>query len=292
MKGRFIAILFCLTLAGCAFRSFTSASGSYPHLRMGNPSGATASTSNKNNYLMQKPYFALSYNNRKGTPNWVSWRLTGGDVGRARRVQFYPDDSLPSGFQRVVPSDYTDSGFDRGHMCPHGDRSAGSVMSKATFVMTNIIPQSPNVNRQAWEQLESYCRDLANAGKVLYIISSPAGVGGVGSDGALKQIARDSNVTVPAKCWKVIMVLNGGFGDDLRKVNRRTRLIGVIMPNDMTVGDDWARYRVSVAAVEKLTGYTFFSRVPSSTIGPLKKKVDSVTIPPPVPYSERRGGRG
>jgi len=31
-------------------------------------------------------YFALRYNNDKGTPNWVSWRATKEDLGDARRV--------------------------------------------------------------------------------------------------------------------------------------------------------------------------------------------------------------
>ena len=39
--------------------------------------------------------------------------------------------------------DYTGSGFDRGHMCPHSDRAANEEMSFATFVMSNIIPQAP-----------------------------------------------------------------------------------------------------------------------------------------------------
>src|SRR5258707_53869 len=44
-----------------------------PHLLLGNPSGATPDPANENNYLMPKPYYALSYNNSAGTPNWVSW---------------------------------------------------------------------------------------------------------------------------------------------------------------------------------------------------------------------------
>src|SRR5947209_6364844 len=45
------------------------------HLALGNPSGATDDPAHRDNYLMRKPYFALSYNNSKGTANWVSWRL-------------------------------------------------------------------------------------------------------------------------------------------------------------------------------------------------------------------------
>ena len=42
------------------------------HLTLGNPSDATTEVTDKNNFLMIKSQFALSYNNRKGEPNWVS----------------------------------------------------------------------------------------------------------------------------------------------------------------------------------------------------------------------------
>jgi len=85
-----------------------------PDMLMGNPSKATTDMANSDNYLMVKPYFALAYNNSKGTPNWVSWRLTNADIGSAPRVPFYPDQELPRGFRMVTPADYTGSGFDRG----------------------------------------------------------------------------------------------------------------------------------------------------------------------------------
>jgi endonuclease G len=254
-----------------------------PDMLMGNPSKATTDTANADNYLMVKPFFALAYNNSKGTPNWVSWRLTDADIGTAARVPFYPDETLPRGFHMVKPADYTGSGFDRGHMCDHSDRSANEEASHATFVMSNMIPQSPYVNEKAWAQLEAYCRQLVKHGhKHLYIVAGPTGQGGEGKKGPKIQIGRATRVAVPAQCWKVIMVLDGGPGDDLQKVDSKTRLIAVIMPNDMTVGEDWASYRVSVRAVEQLTGYAFFDRVPEAIIEPLKAEVDAERIPRPV----------
>ncbi len=46
------------------------------HLAMGNPTNATTDVLVPDNYLMQKPGIALSYNRDKGTPNWVSWHLS------------------------------------------------------------------------------------------------------------------------------------------------------------------------------------------------------------------------
>ena len=250
------------------------------HLLMGNPSQATADPRDRDNFLIKKPYFALSYHNSKGTPNWVSWRLTRDDLGDARRVPFYPDEQLPRGFKRVLPRDYTGSGFDRSHMCPHSDRGGTSEASAATFAMTNIVPQSGPLNQKAWNSLEIYCRGLVEKeGKRLYIVCGPQGTGGVGTKGPADTIAR-GKVNVPAKCWKIILVLpEDGGENDMAKVTKRTRVIAVVMPNDQEVGFGWAHFRTSVKKVEELTGYTFFDKVPADIAGALKEKVDEVHIP-------------
>src|SRR4051794_9374214 len=185
------------------------AADDYPHLALGNPSGATADEANADNFLMRKPYYALAFNDTKGTPNWVSWKLQTSDLGPAPRVEFYPDADLPARFKHVTPHDYSGSGFDRGHMCPRSDRTNTNEASNATFAMTNILPQSPACNQKAWADLEEYCRELVGKkGQVLYIVSGPAGQGGEGTNGGAETIAR-GKVTVPAKCWKVVLCTEG-----------------------------------------------------------------------------------
>jgi endonuclease G len=252
------------------------------HLAMGNPSGATADPANADNYLMRKEYFALSYNNAEGTPNWVSWSLKEGDLGSAPRADFYPDPDLPATFKHVKPGDYSGSGFDRGHMCPHSDRASTEDASRATFVMTNMIPQAPNCNQGAWADLEDYCRDLVvKKRQTLYIVAGPHGQGGVGSKGPANRIGHPEKVTVPASCWKVVLALDDGKGDagDVRRVSRDSRVFAVVMPNDQAIEHSWAKYRTSAREVEKLTGYNFFDRVPADIIGPLKERVDHERIP-------------
>jgi endonuclease G len=249
----------------------------YVHLRWGNPSGATADAGNRDNFLMKKKDYALSYNNRKGTPNWVSWRVVQEDLGGASRagLTFQPDDELPDGFKKVVTGEYVSCGFDRGHMCPAGDRTRDRDYLQATFVMTNVVPQSPANNRKGWEQFESYCRSLVKEGKELYVVAGPQGQGGVGEKGPAEVIA-GGNVVVPAQTWKVALVLNRGDG-----VGPDSRLIAIVTPNDETVVEDWSRYRVSVRAVEQLTGYKFFDRADPTLLDPLKEKVDAARVPPP-----------
>jgi endonuclease G, mitochondrial len=259
-----------------------------PHLKMGNPTQASSNPSHKNDFLMVKPFYALSYNNVKGTPNWVSWRLSKEDLGTVDRFPFKPDTSLPAGFKRVQPADYSNSGFDRGHMCPHSDRTKTAESSKATFLMTNMVPQSPENNQRAWNQLEIYLRDLvAKQNKVCYIIAGPAGVGGVGRNGP-RDKTPGGTVVVPRVTWKVVMVLD----QDVHSPEQFTedshiRLFAAIVPNDKTPGQEWDGFRTTVDAVEAVTGYTFFDKVPAQILGNLKSEPDEVPIPPP---SQSGGG--
>jgi endonuclease G len=258
------------------------------HLALGNPSGATADATDRENYLLSKPYYALSYNEPKGIPNWVSWCLRWRDLGRAPRKDFYPDKSLPRSFYQVTPRDYSSSGFDRGHMCPHGDRAATPEASASTFAMTNIIPQSPECNQKAWAQLENYCRTLADVQqRTLYIVCGPHGQGGEGKAGRRDTLA-EGKVVVPASCWKVILAVENGEGGaiDIPRVGPTTRPIAVVMPNDRSVGEDWGKFRTSIRQVEQLTGYRFFDKVPAERLDPLKAKVDDERIV----VTPRRGG--
>jgi endonuclease G len=245
------------------------------NVRFGLP--AAASTE-RQAYLIERPQYVLSYNAKTRTPNWVCWRLSHDDLGKAARGPFVPDPDLPKNIAKVTTHVYDGSGFDRGHMCPAQDRSARQSDMDATFYTTNIIPQSPNCNQRGWERLEAYCRELTHDGHVLWIASGPAGVGGEGKDGDKKEIGKSGlEVTVPAKVWKVILVLP----DDKAEPTRATRVIAVIMPNTQEVDFDWAKHRVSVAEVEKLTGFNFWPNLPRELARDLKAKVDEVKVKTP-----------
>lgn len=253
-----------LVLAFVAFAVSARAAGD-EHLVMGNPSAATADKKKPNNYLIKKRQYALSYNNSRGTPNWVSWHLGKkwrGDIHR--KDLFAPDTSLPEGFLVVRPNDYRGSGFDRGHLCPAADRSAAREDNDATFLMTNMMPQAPDLNRGPWEKLEHYCRDQVSDGdQVLYIVAGPAGRGGVGSEGTRTDLqGARGKITVPSSCWKVVLVLPLGITDPSKVSAKEARVFAVIMPNRQGLDTAWRSHAVPVADVEKLTGYTFFTRLP------------------------------
>jgi endonuclease G len=236
------------------------------HLTMGNPSNAVTNVAQPLNYLMQKPQYALSYNRDNGEANWVSWHLDNSWLGSTpRQDDFRADTTLPAGWYRVQATDYSGSGFDRGHMCPSADRTITVTANSATFLMTNMIPQLPANNQGVWANLESYCRTLVSQGNELYIIS-----GGHG----LQYFIANGHVAVPAQTWKVIIVLPNGT-NDVGRVTTTTRTIAVVIPNSGTIGSDWRTYRVSVDQVEAITSFDFFSNVPSSIQNVIEATVDN-----------------
>ena len=245
------------------------------HLTMGNPSNATTDENNPFNYLMDKPQYALSYHRDRGIPNWVSWHLDSSWLGATpRQDDFRPDPALPASWYHVLNTDYSGSGFDRGHHCPSGDRTNSVPDNSATFLMTNMMPQAPDNNQGPWAVLEGYCRTLVTAGNELYIIMGGAGQGGTGSAGGVTMTVAGGHVAVPSQTWKVIIVIPAG-ANDVSRVNKATRTIAVIMPNTQGIrAVDWKTYRVSVDAVEALTGYDFFSNVPVQTQRFIERRVD------------------
>jgi hypothetical protein len=175
---------------------------------------------------------------------------------------------VPSDWYRVEETDFTSSGFDRGHMCPNADRDNQNriPINQETYLMSNMVPQSPDNNQGPWANLEGYLRTLTDAGNEIYIVSGPAGVGGTGSNGGVTTTLANGHVTVPAYTWKVALVLPGQTGDDVARVTASTRVIAVIMPNVQGIrtsnSSDWMTYLTTVHAVEQLTGYNFYSNVP------------------------------
>ena len=237
------------------------------NLLLGNPSNAVSSIASIDNYLMVKPQFVMSYNNKTHTANWVSWQLNKSWIGAAdRQDNFRPDDSLPDAWYKVRPNDYTGSGYDRGHIAPSADRTRNEADNSSTFLMTNMMPQVPELNRGVWGDLEEYCRSLVQQGKELYIVAGP-----VGSQGA---IGKKEKITVPAKTWKVIMVLDRqGLG--MQGIDANTRTIAVMMPNNASVkGSGWKSFRVSVKQVERETGLNFLSNVSPQVQQVIESKVD------------------
>ncbi len=242
------------------------------NMALGNPSNASAST--PDNYLLVKPQYTVSYSRSRGIANWVSWHLNQSWKGDARRVDaFRPDPALPSGWYAARTGDYTNTGFDRGHLCPSDDRDANADDNAATFLLTNIVPQAPRHNREAWKILEEYERQLSSDGSDVYIIAGTSGTGGNGQNGYATTLA-NGKLTVPATLYKIIVVVPPGSGNTFQ-LTPNTRIIAVNIPNAQTAADKpWRAYLTTVDALEQLTGYDFLSNVPTDLQQLIESRVD------------------
>ncbi|PSB02192.1 DNA/RNA non-specific endonuclease [Merismopedia glauca] len=249
--GIYLIAIALIFTSGCTFlqnRNFTPISS--VHLLLGNPS--QANNNDSNNYLIIKPQYVLSYDKERGIPNWVSWQLNSrwlGDVPRSNN--FRPDDSLPPEWDRVTPTDYIRSGYDKGHMIPSGDRTNNPEDNSATFLMTNIIPQAADNNQGYWADLEEYCRELVKGGQELYIIA--------GSYGNQGEIAK-GKVSIPARIYKIVVINTPGKGID--GISESTKIIAI---DTLNVNGDrqanWRQFITTVDALEQKTGYDFLSNV-------------------------------
>lgn len=233
-------------------------------LVLGNPSNASSDSSNPDNYLVAHNGFVLSYNKIRGSANWVTWHLSKSDIGSTDRTEaFAPDTTLPKDWW-VKPNVYTNSGYDKGHLCPSKDRSDTEENNRESFLMSNMQPQTPELNRKTWRYLEDYTRDTVKQNKEAYIYA-----GCYGDKGKIKDA-----VVIPTNCFKIIVVLTNG-NNDLKRINRNTRIIAVDMPNETSLSTRWHTYLTTVDYIEEKTGYDFLSTVSEQIQSVVESKKDN-----------------
>lgn len=191
--------------------------------------------------------YTLSYNTSTNCPNWVAWELTDQETQGtiSRSPNFFPDPDVPEA-NRVEPTDYRGSGYDRGHMCPAADMKWSEQAMHDCFYMSNICPQDRSLNGGAWERLETACRRWARQEGEVYIICGPI----FHNPRKSPTIGEDHRVKVPDAFFKVILSLRPGH----------EKAIGFLFANDNS-RQALGEVCCSVDTIEELTGYDFFPKL-------------------------------
>lgn len=206
--------------------------------------------------MVKHTYYTLSYNEKYEQANWVYYTLTDKMViggGEERTNKFKVDPMVSSGSAKS--SDYTKSGYDRGHLCPAADMGFSSTSMEESFYMSNISPQNPDFNRGIWKELETDVRKWAKKENKIYVVAGPVfkdDKGTIGTD----------HVLVPGYFFKIIYEETG-----------EPKIIAFVFPNrksDRPLTD----FAVSVDEAEKLTGFDFFSQLPDELENKLEGRVD------------------
>jgi endonuclease G, mitochondrial len=102
-----------------------------------------------------------------------------------------------------TPDDYTNTGYDRGHMAAAANADDTIEMSES-FLMTNMTPQLPSVNRVAWRMLEDRVRSIP----FKWVVTG-AYYGATPKCGATTKCIGKSQVPVPQFLYKVVFFESG-----------------------------------------------------------------------------------
>lgn len=249
--------------ASSYFRSDTAGLEISEHLGLGIPDDSSIGKLRK--WLLVRGQFASSYDSGKKGARWTSWTLDSEDFGSATRAStFKTDPELPAGTPQATNNDYLRSGFSRGHLCPSADRTKSDADNNATFILTNILPQTSQNNAGPWLELENETRSIARLGKRLIVVAGPI------YDESGETVGE--GVAVPSAFFKVVVALDDEPTPEA--VTEDARIYAVIMPNTTSITGKWREYQVTVREVEEAAGLSLLSDVPVEVQDLIENRID------------------
>lgn len=211
------------------------------------PTSTTSDVYKRNTY-------AFSYSEAHEQSEWVAYYLDNDDVKTTNYDRpFFEQDPLVI-TESADWRNYKKSGYDKGHLCPAGDRKETLDEYNETFFTSNISPQEHEFNSGVWNRLEEKVRYWATKNDGLYIVT-----GGVLTDN-LKTIGKEK-VSVPNYFYKVLLSKDG------------TKMIGFLVPHKNS-NNPLYEFVVSVDEIEKMTGVDFYPNLPDEIENNLESKSD------------------
>ncbi|TFH88663.1 DNA/RNA non-specific endonuclease [Billgrantia azerbaijanica] len=211
--------------------------------------------------VLRNDGFLVGWSDVRVNPLWVSYLLHEVDDVRIG--------SRP-GFRRdwrtlwpIAPDSYFGSGHDRGHLAPNYAIAAvhGRAAQRQTFLMSNITPQRPALNRQLWQRLEEVVIDrFVPRFGVVQVITGPVFAERF-VDGALHRVGL---VEVPEAFYKIIVV-----------PAEEPRALAFLMPQEVRGDEPLDDFLVSIDEVEARTGLDFFPRLPEAEADTLEGEVET-----------------
>ena len=196
----------------------------------------------------------VSYNSDWLIPNWVAYELTDVEAQGEypRRGSFCPDPDVLGA--TAISKDYSNTGWDRGHMAPAGDMKWSEKAMYESHYLSNVCPQNRDLNGGLWMQLEQQIRAWAVKDGNIFIACGPI------MDEQPETIGLYNQISIPKAFFKVVC----------KKIDGIYFSIGFIFPNEKCTGSIY-NYSCSVDEVEKITGYDFFFTLPDK----IEKRMES-----------------
>lgn len=173
--------------------------------------------------------FAVMYSGVSRTPLWSAEHLDRKRLQQAKQIDredsFHEESRLPKSM-RAKLSDYSGSGYDRGHLAPNGNM-ANRSQQYDSFSLANIAPQSPRNNRYIWRNIESATRYLTQQYGEVYTITGVAF-----TNKKTKQLA--DRVLVPSHFFKAVYIPASNQAGVYYAPNDESERIEVISLDELT----------------------------------------------------------
>ena len=173
--------------------------------------------------------FAVMYSGVSRTPLWSAEYLDRKRLQQAKEIDredsFHEESRLPKSM-RAKLSDYSGSGYDRGHLAPNGNM-ANRSQQYDSFSLANIAPQSPRNNRYIWRNIESATRYLTQQYGEVYTVTGVAF-----TDKKTKQLA--DRVLVPSHFFKAVYIPATNQAGVYYAPNDESERIEVISVDELT----------------------------------------------------------
>lgn len=190
--------------------------------------------------IVKHKYYTLSYSEENEQAEWVAYALLQNELSNNNfdRPYFIEDKMVST--KSADWRNYKNSGFDKGHLCPAGDRRISFEAYTETFLTSNISPQNKEFNSGIWNRLEQKVRFWAEKYNGVYVITGPILKPGLSTIG-------DEKVAVPDEFYKIVY--------DVSDENKKG--IGFIIPNAPS-SRSFYEYAVPIDEIEVKTGINFF----------------------------------
>ena len=194
--------------------------------------------------LLVNPSYLVDFDGPSRVAFWVHYKLAESECdGPAGRSDAFRADARVEGCPDG--QSYRASGYDRGHLKPAADSKRSSEEMRASFLMSNMAPQSPNLNRGIWKQLEELVRDWGVTYHEVHVTCGPSDL----TSGTLP-----SGVRVPAAFWKVVI-----------RTDPDTTCLAFRFPNATKVPGELEDYLVRVDDLEAELGMDLLLGLPDET---------------------------
>lgn len=256
-----LAALGILLLGGCNY-AYEVKVARPPMLYEGEPK-AIVQSSDTWFRVLRNHGFILGYSDVRGNPLWVEYALTPvpKDAPAFKRPGHFVTDWRS--LNRISHESYQQSGYDRGHMAPN--YAMGHLYGKAgqadSFLMTNITPQTANLNRKVWERLEEVEIDAfaPRFGKI-WVVTGPIFSGGI------ERLRSDWKVEIPDAFYKIYLTA--------AQPPAKPLALAFIIPQTVGGTEPLAQFVASIDSIETQTGLDFFADLDDAVENALEADVD------------------